>query len=94
MDKQYINSLLEKGFNIMPINSDKTPMQGWKNYQDQKITSLDVFPRQSDFYAIITGFNDIECNDVDLKDLPKKKDRNDFNFDLIKMLISNIFFVF
>lgn len=56
MDKQYINQLLDIGFNIMPINNDKTPKQNWKTFQDTKINSLDEFKVISEYYALICGF--------------------------------------
>lgn len=85
-----INELLDLGYNCMPINSNKTPLQGWKKYQDEKITSLDLFKKKSDYYALICGYNDVECIDVDLKVLPNKIDRVKFAKELFQMLEDNI----
>ena len=90
MDLNTINKLLAAGYNVMPINADKTPMQGWKKYQQEKIISLDEFRNQSEHYALICGFNDVEVIDVDLKVLPSKKERDDFAKDLFTMIKDNI----
>lgn len=90
MNINYITDLLLLGYNVMPINADKTPKQGWKKYQDVKINSLDEFRCSSDFYALICGFNDVEVIDVDLKILPAKVDRDKFWAALIQMLSDNI----
>lgn len=81
---------MASGFNCMPINQNKTPMQGWKKWQDEKIEDLSVFNRQSDYYGLICGYNDIECIDVDLKIFPAKQDRLNFAKEFFDMLDANI----
>src|SRR5574344_259530 len=90
MDRAYLDQLLQIGYNVMPINEDKTPRQGWKKYQDEKINNLDEFRSITDYYALICGFNDVEVIDVDLKVLPSKTERDDFWKNLLAMLDDNI----
>lgn len=90
MDKIYINGLLDLGFNCMPINEDKTPKVGWKNWQTDKIKSLSDFKFDSEYYALICGYNDVECIDVDLKVLPSKKEREHFWNNLLSFIDDNI----
>lgn len=90
MERKYIDQLLALGYNAMPINEDKTPRQGWKKYQDEKINTLDEFRSITDYYALICGFNDVEVIDVDLKVLASKKERDDFWHDLKTMLCDNL----
>lgn len=90
MKKTEINNLIEIGYNCMPIGSDKTPLVGWKKYQDEKINSLNDFSVNSDYYALICGFNDVECIDIDLKILPAKVDRDKFAKELFEMIDANI----
>lgn len=90
MDKQYINQLLDIGFNIMPINNDKTPKQNWKTFQDTKIKSLDEFKVISEYYALICGFNDVEVIDIDLKILPELPARKAFFDELLELCNNHI----
>lgn len=88
MNHNYIKQLIDQGVNCIPINSDKTPKKSWKQYQDQKVDKF----HQSDFYALICGYSDIECIDIDLKVLPSKKERDDFYLNLCQMIDDNIEF--
>ena len=90
MDKQFINQLLDIGFNIMPINNDKTPKQNWKTFQDTKIKSLDEFKVISEYYALICGFNDVEVIDIDLKILPDLKEQKTFFNELLELCNNHI----
>ena len=90
MDKQFINQLLDIGFNIMPINNDKTPKQNWKTFQDTKIKSLDEFKVISEYYALICGFNDVEVIDIDLKILPDLPAKKAFFDELLELCDADI----
>ena len=90
MNIDFIKKMLEIGFNCMPINANKTPVGKWSNYQEKKINSLSEFHKQTDFHALITGFNDVECIDVDLKVIEDFDERKKFKKDLFNLLDDNI----
>ena len=40
-----IEKLIEKGFSLIPLNSDKSPkMKTWTEFQTNKITDINKFP--------------------------------------------------
>ena len=85
-----IEQLIKLGFNCMPINSDKTPTQSWKEYQDKKINSISDFKKDTGYYALITGFNDVECIDIDLKVITDFEKCKKFKKELFSLFRDNI----
>jgi DNA-binding transcriptional ArsR family regulator len=86
MDINYLRSLISAGYNCMAINADKTPKGRWKDYQDKAVENI----VESDNYALICGFNDVEVIDVDLKILPSKIERDEFIKKLFAIIDDNI----
>jgi len=86
MNIDYVRLLIDKGFNCIAINADKTPKRGWKDYQDKPVLSI----VESDYYALICGYSDIECIDIDLKVLPAKIERDEFYNKLLGLVDDNI----
>ncbi len=84
-----IQKLLDIGFNIMPVNANKTPMGKWQQWQDKKIKNIESF-EQSDFYALICGFNDVECIDIDTKVITDVVEKKEFGKNLFAMFNDNI----
>jgi DNA-binding phage protein len=90
MNKEYIQQLLDKGFNCFPINKDKTPTISWKNYQDTKIISIDSFNKITGYYALVCGFQDVECIDIDLKIIKDYDKRKQLKNEIFSMFDDNI----
>ena len=86
MRYDYVKSLIDQGYNVIPINADKRPKRSWKEYQDNPVTTI----QESDHYALICGYADIECIDVDLKVLPSKAERDAFFNELISLIEQQI----
>jgi nicotinamide riboside kinase len=86
MRYEYLKQLISDGFNCIPLNEDKTPKKAWKDYQDKPVTNL----LQSTHYALVCGYNDVECIDVDLKVLPSKEWRDKFQENLFQLIDDHI----
>ena len=66
MKVEYLQKILDAGFNIIPITSDKRPTAKWADYQTEKIKTVEQVGSASKNWALICGFNDVECIDIDL----------------------------
>lgn len=87
-------NLLSSGFSIIPIGDGKVPWVKWKEYQSKQITKEELErvgsnPRTKGF-GIVTGYNGLECIDVDLKVFPNLKDQKDFWDSFLGMLKDHI----
>lgn len=61
------------GFNVVPVSEHKHPTQAWARYQVERQTEKEVqqlFTKEAHGIAIITGFNGLECIDIDVKNDP------------------------
>jgi len=86
MTIQYVKKLLENGFNCISINSDKTPLGKWKQFQDEKNTNI----KESIYYGLICGYNNVECIDIDLKVIKDVIKRKEFTKELFAFFDDNI----
>jgi len=93
--------LLEK-FSLLTVGEDKTPNFSWKDLQTKKLTTTKFLEQynykggkfkkdQTEIPAtknvgIITGFEDLECIDVDLKVFSTAKEKTDFWDEFISNL--------
>lgn len=86
--------LIDNNLSLIPIGDNKMPWIKWKEYQS-KIVDKDKF---TEYYhnektkgiGIVTGYDNLECVDVDLKILPSLKDQQDFWNEYINFLKDNI----
>jgi DNA-binding XRE family transcriptional regulator len=86
--------LIDTNLSLIPIGENKVPWISWKKYQTEVINK-DQF---SEYYnnektkgvGIITGYNNLECIDIDLKILPSLKEQQDFWHEYISFLKDNI----
>jgi len=86
--------LIDCNLSLIPIGDNKMPWVRWKEYQT-KIVDKDKF---TEYYhndktkgiGIVTGYDNLECVDVDLKILPSLKDQQDFWNEYINFLKDNI----
>ena len=91
--------LLDEGFSLITAQADKKPNQlTWKQYQTNAITK-DEFRKayisestttKTEIVGIITGFNNLEVIDIDLKVFPTLPDQEDFWTELHSYIKDNI----
>lgn len=88
-------TLLNNGFSLITVSENKQPNIKWKEYQTQAMTA-DAF---ENFYnlpnthgvGIVTGFDNLEVIDIDLKVYQSPKERHDFWAEFLKLLKDNIY---
>ena len=91
---QRARQLIDNNLSLIPIGENKTPWIKWKIHQTE-LVNKDIF---SNYYAdaktkgigIITGYDNLECIDVDLKVLNSLKEQQDFWNEYINFLKDNI----
>lgn len=86
--------LLDDGFSIMPIGEGKVPYIRWKPYQKKQIEKQDLERHAKDAkfkgFGIITGYDNLECVDVDLKVLPSLDQQKEFWNEFLQLLKDHI----
>ena len=87
-------SLLDTGFSLITVREDKTPNIAWKKYQTKQATK-EEFNRNwsmttTDAVGIVTGFNDIEVIDIDLKVFDSQEKMDAFWNEYLSFLKDNI----
>jgi hypothetical protein len=90
MEKHFVKKIVEKGFSIIPVNDDKTPKGSWKRNQTSPYSINEIDAIDSNTWAIITGYNDLEIIDFDLKVLSTLKEQNELWAEILKFLKDNI----
>jgi len=87
--------LLDEGFSLITVSDDKIPNIKWKQYQEQPITkeSFDKIYKlpTTDNVGIVTGHQDLECIDIDLKVFSTAKEKVEFWDEYLSFLKDNIF---
>ena len=90
-----INKLINKGFSLITADKNKRPLGSWKNAQT---TATDVDTFKSQFLSkgsegvcgLVTGFNDLEVMDVDLKVFSTAQEKKEWFGEYISFLQDNI----
>jgi len=76
------NKLLDDGFSLITIGDDKIPNTKWKEQQEIPLSKQDFSKRYNlkttKGIGIVTGYNYLECVDVDLKVFSTAKEQKDF----------------
>jgi hypothetical protein len=67
MTKSYLRKLSSLGYSIIPVDENKRPIGAWKKYQTEARSPDEVEQLDSPLYGLVTGVNDLEVIDVDLK---------------------------
>lgn len=88
-------NLLDNGFSLITVSDDKRPNIKWKEYQTAPM-SKNAF---ENFYnmgnslgvGIVTGYNNLEVIDVDLKVLPSAREKESFWNEFLGILKDNIY---
>jgi hypothetical protein len=87
-------NLLFSGFSVIPIGEQKRPLISWKKYQSEQITKEELEKHSSsqkcNGFGIITGYNGLECIDVDLKVFESLQDQKNFWNEFLQMLKDHI----
>ena len=90
-----INKLINKGFSLITADKNKRPLGSWK---DAQTTATDVEKFKSQFLSkgsegvcgLVTGFNDLEVMDVDLKVFSTAQEKKEWFAEYISFLQDNI----
>ena len=90
-----INKLINEGFSLITADKNKRPLGSWK---DAQTTATDVETFKSQFLSkgsegvcgLVTGFNDLEVMDVDLKVFSTAQERREWFKEYIDFLDANI----
>lgn len=84
---------LDNGFSLLTVGDNKQPNIAWKPFQTEKMTAeqLSKSYHKSNTHGLgyITGYNNIEVFDIDLKVLPESE-REPFWSEYVQMLDDNI----
>ena len=90
-----INKLINKGFSLITADKNKRPLGSWKDAQTNP-TDVDTFKNQflskgsEGVCGLVTGFNDLEVMDVDLKVFSTAQERREWFKEYIDFLDANI----
>jgi len=90
MEKSILKRLVDNGFSIIPVDENKSPIGTWKKYQTEARTKEQIDLLNSPLYGLITGYNDLEVIDVDLKVFSTLQEQNDFWNEYLSFLKDNI----
>ena len=90
-----INKLINKGFSLITADKNKRPLNSWKDAQTNA-TDVDTFKSQflskgsEGVCGLVTGFNDLEVMDVDLKVFSTAQEKKEWFGEYISFLQDNI----
>ena len=90
MNKSVLKKLVDCGFSIIPVDENKCPIGLWKKYQNESRTKEEIDNLNSPLYGLITGYNNLEVIDVDLKVFSTLQEQNDFWNEYLSFLKDNI----
>ena len=90
MDKSFLKKLADCNLSIIPVDATKTPIGVWKKYQTTKRSKDEIDELDSPLYGLVTGFENLEVIDVDLKVFTTLKEQTDFWNEYISFLKDNI----
>ena len=90
MNKSVLKKLVDCGFSIIPVDENKCPIGAWKKYQTESRTKEEIDSLNSPLYGLITGYNNLEVIDVDLKVFSTLQEQSDFWNEYLSFLKDNI----
>ena len=91
MDKNKLKLLAQNGYSIIPCSELKVPIGIWKKYQDQARSIEEVEKLEAPLYGLVTGVNDVEVLDIDLKVLSSAREQKEFWDEFINFIKNNIY---
>ena len=90
MDINNIKTLAYLGFSIIPCSKNKAPIGSWKKYQTEHLDYNKISELKCELYGLVTGYNYVECVDVDLKVFSTAQEKKDFWNEYLSYLEDNI----
>jgi len=90
MTKTYLRKLSSLGYSIIPVDENKRPIGAWKKYQTEARSPDEVEQLDSPLYGLVTGVNDLEVIDVDLKVLVGLQEQKAWWKEYISFIEDNI----
>ena len=90
MDKSILKKLVDCGFSIIPVDANKTPIGAWKKYQTEARSKIEIDALESPLFGLVTGYNDLEVIDIDLKVFATLQEQNEFWNEYLSFLKDNI----
>lgn len=89
-----LNRLIDDGFSILFADSEKRPVGAWKPLQQQAYTKAQLEqayhnPKNA-LAGLITGYNNLEVIDIDLKVFSSLQEQNEFWNEYLSFLTDNI----
>jgi hypothetical protein len=90
MENSYLQKLAQIGYSIIPCNEQKVPIGAWKHLQTFARTQDEVAQLNAPLYGLVTGVNDVEVVDVDLKVFSSLKEQQEFWEEYVGFLKDNI----
>jgi len=90
----HAKKLIDIGYSLIVSDDQKRPIGSWKECQ-QKAFTKDEFEQRyysdkANYVGYVTGYNEIEVIDVDLKVFATLKEQNDFWNEFLQLLKDNI----
>jgi hypothetical protein len=87
--------LINTNYSILPLKADKTPNCGsWTQHQTEPPTQVKVLDYSNSegfkYFGLITGYNDLEVIDIDLKVIVEQNKRDEFWSNYLQELQDNI----
>jgi hypothetical protein len=90
MTKSYLRKLASLGYSIIPVDQDKRPIGSWKINQTKARSADEVEQLDSPLYGLVTGVNDVECIDVDLKVIVGLQEQKEWWSEYLSFINDNI----
>jgi len=94
INKDRCNRLIQEGFSLITVRDNKLPNIKWKQCMTTPLT-INEFSKVYDLettegIGIVTGYDFLECIDVDLKVFSTAKEQIDFWDELLELISTNI----
>lgn len=94
INKDRCNRLIQEGFSLITVRDNKLPNIKWKESMTTPLT-INEFSKVYDLettegIGIVTGYDFLECIDVDLKVFSTAKEQIDFWDELLELISTNI----
>ncbi len=90
----YAKRLIDSGYSLIVSDDKKIPIGSWKECQKKAYTKEEFEQKynspKAHYVGLVTGYNGIECIDVDLKVFATLKEQNDFWNEFLQLLRDNI----
>ncbi len=90
----HAKKLIDIGYSLIVSDDLKRPIGSWKECQEKAFTKEQFeqkyYSDKANYVGFLTGYNEIEVIDVDLKVFATLKEQNDFWNEFLQLLKDNI----